>query len=323
MSALWELANDYKRSVALFALSEAGVLRALAERPQTARELADGGALDAQVLEPLLELMVVAQVLARDGEHFVLDAAGGKVLPLVELEATMCKSRIRPAALAAALRGQPLGDPMARPAAAALWPLYRRAMACGAQGLGPHLVRFGPIPAHSRVVDLGGADGALAFHIARMVPGLVITVIDRPVNAAAFDARLAEVCEGNGLASARFCAGDLQQPADFTATLAEASVIIASNVMHLLTPAQRDTLVSTIHGHAPPECTLLIYDQFVSRTRADAASGMIVDWLLCGYRFDCTEDEFAGELRGRYAAVHYKRVAGVPGALVKASAAIR
>jgi hypothetical protein len=202
---------------------------------------------------------------------------------------------------------------MTRPDAAALWPVYRRAMAVGARALAPHLVRFGRIAPRGELVDLGGADGTLAFQLARMVPGLAVTVVDRAVNADAFHARRAEL---DAPVAARFCAADLQEPGGLGPLLAEAGVIVASNVMHLLAPAQRDRLLAAIHAHAPPGCKLLVYDQFVSRDRVDSASCLIVDWLLCGHRFDCSEAEFAAELTGRYAEVRHKRVPGLPGAMV-------
>lgn len=315
---LWDWANAYKVSVSLFALSDTGVLRALAAGPQPASELARRCELVAASLEPLLELMVTSGVLTRSGHEYVLGEAKARILPLVELEARLCGQRINSRSLGETLRGQPPGDPMetASPESAALWPLFLRAMAVGAETLAPHLVRAVQLTAGVRVVDLGGADGTLARALARMLPGVRVTVVDRPAVAQPFAELQRQSPDGAALT---FIPGDLREPATFAGALEGADAVIAANVMHLLTPGQRHGLLSVIGQRAAPGAVLAVYDQFLSAERANAASCLVVDWLLCGCPFRDTDVEFSQTLTALgFAAVRSKRSASLPGAIVLA-----
>jgi hypothetical protein len=71
--------------------------------------------------------------------------------------------------------------------------------------------------------------------------------------------------------------------------------------------------------HGKPGSQLVVYEQFVSRERADAASCLVVDWLLCGTPFGETEVEFGAALeQAGFRGVAHRRAPGLPGALVVA-----
>src|SRR5262245_56298536 len=79
---LWQAANIYKVSMTLFALEEVGVLARLAAGPRLPAALATEQGLEREALEPLLELMVEAGVLARVGQEIQIDPQQAALLPL-------------------------------------------------------------------------------------------------------------------------------------------------------------------------------------------------------------------------------------------------
>jgi len=317
MMTLWQATNLYKTSLALFCLEQEGVLALLAQRPRRPAELAEERGLSPTALTVLVELLVEAGVLGRDGDAVVLPAEQGPLLPLVGLERRMAFSRIGLSALSEALHGRPLGDPMTAPGAEDLWPAYVAAMQVGARSLAPHLVRAARPRPGMRVLDLGGSDGSLGFAVGRLVPDLDVTVMDRPVMADAFARRQAE--EQGPLTRARFLAGDLRDPSSFAAPLASADLTVASNVMHLLGAEERQALLRALRQGGKRGASLLVYDQFVSPGAWDAARGLVLDWLLCGYRFDESETQFADQVRSLgFSEVSCRRFSGLPGAFVLA-----
>lgn len=312
---IWATANVYKLSVVLFALQEVGALAALAERAQTAGELAARLGLDESALVPLLDLLVAHATLRRDGPKYLVEPAEARLLPLVALEATRLVGRIQPASVVQTLRGDPPGDPMPSEDSRALWPVYAEAMAVGARSLAPHLARFVRLCAGAAVLDLGGADGTLARCVGRIVRPLQVTVLDREQMRPEFERAQA----GGDVESGefRFVAGDVRDGDVVRKQAGSADVIIASNIMHLLAEDERRALLLAIREGAREGTTLVVYDQFVQPGCTDTASYLVVDWLLCGYRFDGSEQDFGEELaRAGFGSVRHRRVAGIPGALV-------
>jgi hypothetical protein len=317
--SLWQAANIYKVSMTLFALEEVGVLACLAAGPRTPATLAADQGLEREALEPLLELMVEAGVLARVGQQIQIDPQQAALLPLVALEGRMAGTRITSAKLVAALRGAPLGDPMIREGADALWPVYVAAMSVGARSLSPHLMRFARPAPGTRLLDLGGSDGSLGHALANMLPGLEVTVVDRPTVAEAFERRRGASEDAARAARFRFVGADLKRPDSWAGLLGQSDLVVASNVMHLLTGAEREDVLRAVKGQARPGTTIVVYDQFVQPGVSDSARCLVVDWLLCGYRFDLTDADFAETLeKVGFSAVRSRRVPGLPGAMLAA-----
>lgn len=315
---MWDAANLYKVSHALFALHDTGVLELIAERELTATEVADALQLQREPVETLLQLLAAHGLICRGKLGFSVDADARAVLPLVALEAHQATTHITAPRISASLRGAPPLDPMTQQGAASIWPLYIKAMHVGARSLAPHLYRAARIAPGARVLDLGGADGSLCSALDRLCRGITATVVDRAINEAAFKRQL-EQHDADAQARFGFVAGDLKHPRTFSRLLSEADVVIASNVMHLLSDADRTSLLRCIKSHARPDTQLIVYDQFVQSADPRSASSLVVDWLLCGHRFDCSEREFSERLAELgFARLTTRRTVKVPGALVLA-----
>ncbi|AUX26892.1 uncharacterized protein SOCEGT47_074620 [Sorangium cellulosum] len=276
--SLWHWANAYKMSAAIFALEEVGALAAMAAAPRSIEELSW---LDADALAPLLTMLLHAGLLScEDGRYSLV---GGSLLPLLAHERRV-RSRFSQEVIVARLRGQGGSDPMDAPGAEARWPEYHAAMSVSARSIAPHVVRVTRLRRGEHVIDLGGADGALFAALKHLVPGIRGTVVDRP--SAAPHWRAVEDARFVGL-DLRALDGDL---------LADADVVLLSNVLHLFNAADRGVMMKKILDHVRPGARAVVYDVFVSRGVADAGLFMVLDWMLCGHRFDLTAEQMASEL---------------------------
>lgn len=317
---LWYWANAYKVSLSLFALHEVGVLKLLADGAHTGATLARELGLSEQALEPLLHLLTIMKILGKQGDSYFMSSADAKLLPLLAHERGMHIRRIREDVLVDILRGEKGIDPMVGEQAGEIWPSYLAAMAINARALAPHLVRFGNLRGRRNLVDMGGADGALSLVLERLIPNTSITVVDRPQLALAFRQLTQQSGKGNSL---RFVGGDLRCPGDLASVLSGADGVILSNVLHLLSTDERANLLINIRRAVAARASVLIYDQFLHpEPTGDPALFMVVDWLLCGYRFDTTEVEFAGVLSSLgFGSISHLRLQGLPGALICAQTA--
>jgi SAM-dependent methyltransferase len=311
----WYWANAYKVSVALFALLELGVLEALSGASHSAATLSHALKLSQTALEPTLQLVASVGVLEYAEGRFTLPPSTAAVLPLLLLEGHMSNTHIRRDVLVDVLKGTNAIDPMTRADAAELWPTYLAAMAVSTRTLAPHLIRLLRRGSEARLLDLGGADGALALRLSQFFGRFEATVIDRAQLEPAFHER---VGKADDRAVYRFVAGDLRCPQAFAHEIARADVVVLSNVLHLLTSHEQHTLLQTLYDHMRPGAQLLVYDQFSPADVAfDTARFMVLDWLLCGYQFDCSEVTFGADLsRLGFADVLYRRPPGLPGAII-------
>jgi hypothetical protein len=314
---IWYWANAYKASIALFALLEVGVLEQLAVRQLSSIDLASMLKLPHNILEPILNLLVAIGVLDVDHGNFVLSSAVVKMLPLLSLEKILSIKYIQSNKLVHMMQGGEALDPMKEDDVQNLLPVYLAAMAVSARSLAPHLVLFARFSSYSRILDLGGADGTLALALARLIPYLTVTVVDRPLIESAFWTQVRN--EGREECF-RFVAGDIRNPKDIRQELANADVTIISNVLHLLSVQERLELLRIICNCMYPGACLLIYDQFISsHNKLDATRFMTIDWLLGGYNFEYSEQNFVCQLEELgFTSVLHRRITTLPGAMIVA-----
>ncbi|MCW8199119.1 hypothetical protein D8B23_11950 [Verminephrobacter aporrectodeae subsp. tuberculatae] len=120
---------------------------------------------------------------------------------------------------------------------------------------------------------------------------------------------------------------DLLRPATQAALLAGASLVLMSNVVHLLGEAERATIYGAIRKHAAGPVGLVVYDQFLADAapadgRLTASDLMVVDWLKCGIPFDHTAQRIGEEIVRHGFATSVRNAVGLPGRFVVARASL-
>jgi len=312
---VWFWANVYKASLALFALLEVGVLEKLAEKKCSASTLARELELSQEVIEPTLKLMSTLGVLEQDESGFSIVPATVTLLPLLSLESFLSHKHIKLDSLIQLMQSGKGRDPMAEDNIQEVLPKYLSAMAVATRYLAPYLVHFGNLRNRIRLLDLGGADGSLVLAMSRLIQDFEAIVIDRPQVKNAFQERTSSTGHAERF---RFVADDLKSPQKLTYELSKVNTILLSNILHLLSVEERLKLLSLIEKQGQSGARILVYDQFLSpEAKIDSTLFMMVDWLLCGYRFDITEQSFAEELSELgFVSISYKRTSALPGAIV-------
>jgi hypothetical protein len=314
---MWYWANSYKVSLVLFAMLETGVLEHLSKFRQSAYILSKETGLSLEVLEPMLNLLETIGLLDHNSEGFFLPRSNSALMPLLSLEKIFSERYIRCDALIKVMKGEVGKDPMEGPDAVELLPTYLAAMSVGARTLAAHIVHIAKLGPNPRMIDLGGADGALVLAISRLIPGLQAIVIDRPQIQNAFWDRV--VADG-AQTKIRFIAGDLRRPAKFEHILAQADTVLVSNILHLLSWEDREALLRCVLDYVLPGARLLVYDQFLPQDNMlDSTNLMVIDWLLCGYRFDLDVQSFISQLSNLgFVSITSHLNATFPGAIVRA-----
>lgn len=324
------LAMAAKVADLLEALAETGVLDHLAAGPVEVGPLAAALGLDAAFLDvALAQAARFGYVAATAAGGYALTPAARAVTAVLDLERASARWHRSNGSLPKVLRGGGRQDPLDSADAAALRPVYDRALGGVVRMLALNVARHLPMAAgRPLVVDLGGGDGSLAVALHQCRPVRAV-VVDRPATQAAFDRRVPEVLR----TEVRFQALDLRAPAGLGAVLAAADLVVMSNIVHLLNPAERAAVWHVLataamagegEGEGAP-MRVLVYDQFPGEaTAAGAAEGwpglgdlMVIDWLRCGVRFDLTAAHLAEEA-GR-CGLRLERIAsplGLPGRLV-------
>ncbi len=311
---------SYKLVEAVDALVRAKVISVLKETgARSSIELAQQLELVADHLEPLLGIAVRMGLLERDGGTFRISTGATPLLALIELELWTRSWHARNDSLFKVLKGAQPQDPMAGDVST-VRPLYDASLAEFARMLALHLVRDSALRGH-HVVDLGGADGALASHLLRLGAARSAVVVDRESARQGFETRRAGA---DAAALMHFVAADLKTLEEVPKLFSEAGLVILSNVAHLLRPEERNTLWRAIAAGVPTGCHLLIYDQFPAlhvegeREAAPTSSDlMMVDWLRCGVRFDLTAQRMADEIQCHgFVLRQITQAAGLPGRLV-------
>jgi hypothetical protein len=315
--SVWSWANAYKVSFSIFALAELGVLQLIADDFLAVGEIAGRLDLDPELLRPLLELLASVGVLYEREGRFQAQQGIETILPLLAMESRLSASHVTSARMAGVVRSGKAADIFQSGNAAEYIPVFTAAMRSSARTLAPHLVRFGNVRQARRVLDLGGADGSLALALLRVAPHLSITVVDLPRMEQAFQKQIGEHKAAHAI---DFHAGDLRRPEQLSTLFHEASIIVISNVIHLLTPGQREALYRQVQSQGTPGARFLIYDQFIDNSRPlNATQFMAVDWVINGVQFRETPQQACEILeKAGFLEPQVRRFPGLPGAVIAA-----
>ncbi len=287
-SDIWRWANAYKVSAAIFALDRAGVLPLL-QKGWEIGDLARATGVEKSSLAILLALMEKGGMLERDGKQVALSGEGRRLFPLVVLESALNHEWPLVDRMVKVLRGAPGHDYMDAETGPAFVEKYCKAMEVNANALSPRIARELRRAAVCKVVDLGGADGAMMerlFHLGAAVEGVVI---DRSIMHAAFNNRF------RGTDSPiQFIPADLRDVDRLAPFLGDADAVIISNVLHMMSLSCVERLVACAAGAATAGSAIYIYDLFdAGEAVFDTASIMTVDWMLQGTGFMMTTEEMA------------------------------
>jgi hypothetical protein len=145
---------------------------------------------------------------------------------------------------------------------------FLRAMEGGARLMGPALAARFPWGEHRSFVDVGGAKGDLAVHLARAHEHLVGGSFDLPPVGSLFDEHVA----GAGLDERlRFFPGDF-----FVDPLPAADVMIMGHVLHDWSDAERRTLLAKAWDALPTGGALIVYDAMIDDERSSNVFGLLM-----------------------------------------------
>ena len=308
----WAMA--YKVSDVLMLLAESSALVRLAEHELSHQELGAAMGWQEAPLKCMLDLLVRAGVLACDGTRFSVPVGTTSVLPLVAMEAQTRRWHASSGSLRRMLETGQTIDPLNAIQDEGFHAGYQQAMAASARALALHVFRHAGLPPQARVLDIGGADGAVSEQLARLMPGSTFCVVDRPPVQAHFDARIAGTAQPDRF---RFVSDDVTHPGRLLLEAGQSNVVILSNLLHMIAPTPGRELLAKLRAALPPASRLIIYDQFLARDRFDVASLMTVDWVNLGTLFSLSEDDMAELLAELgYVSVTRRRFPLLPGALV-------
>lgn len=308
----------YKLSDALDVCASLGILAAVARSPLSSEQLASEAKVDAEALESVLELLRRARIVDRVEGGWLLPPDAAELLPFVRLEGEFRCRHASNQSLLRALQGEAGFDPMAG-AEAPTRRLYFTAMASSARSVAVHLARAAQFPKAATIIDLGGADGAVALHLARLVPDARVTVVDRPASAPHFEERIVSAAAADA-GRVRFVADDLARPRNIAALLRGVDAIVLSNLLHMLAPPAQTALLNLVKATGRAGSTLVVYDQFLRpHDHLSAESLHVIDWLNCGGRFDVTAEGFVSRLAGmRFREPRFQEFPKLPGAIITA-----
>jgi len=311
----WSMA--YKVSDALMLLTNGGALARLAAQPQTAPALADRLGWQADPLATVLDVLVRAGVLERQDDTYQVPAATAAVLPLIVMESQVRQWHAANQSLEKMVQQGVAADPLSQIPGASYLDNYQAAMAASARALALHLFRHGGLAKARKVVDIGGADGAVSVQLGQLMPVAAFAVVDRPPVAAHFQRRMATLAQPERF---RFVADDVTRPDALLAVAADADAVIISNLLHLLGARHIRALLLALKEVLPSGCRVLVYDQFIDPAQFDAASMMVIDWVNLGSLFDLCDGDMVALLDTLgYADAAARRFPLLPGALVGAT----
>lgn len=311
----WSLA--YKVSDALMLLTNGGALARLAAEPMTAPALAERLGWQSGPLATVLDVLVRAGVLEQDEAHYRVPAATAAVLPLIVMESQVRQWHGANHSLQKMVQKGVAADPLSQIQDASYLDNYQAAMSASSRALALHLFRHGGLAKALKVVDIGGADGAVVEHLGQLMPAAAFSVVDRPQVASHFQRRMATLAQPERF---RFVADDVTHPDALLALAVDADVVIISNLLHLLGAQHIRALLLALKQVLQPGCRVLVYDQFVDTDQFDVASMMVVDWVNLGSLFDLCDSDMATLLDTLgFAGVAARRFRLLPGALISAS----
>ena len=303
----WAMAG--KMTELLFEADAAGLLGGLADGLDEA-ELVGRTGWTPEALASVLEVFHRAGIVAPGGDRPRLAPGVETALPLVAAEARLAAWHRDNGSLARALAGEGGSDPLDAPQPSAVIRGFAEAMGQAARGTALMVRRLARPAADARVLDLGGADGAVAMALAGAWPAATFTVVDRKPLHAPFGQRLG--AEPALAARIRFAAHDLRHPQSLAALIGAADVILLLNVLHLLPEAAIDALLGEIRAHARAGCTVVLRE-LTADGGGDLAPLFLIDWLRCGSCFRDDAGAFARRLvRAWFPAPRELALAGAP-----------
>jgi hypothetical protein len=315
-ATFWAMA--YKLSDTLMMLVEVEALDQLITAPCSAHALAKTLGLQSEPLSKLLDLLVTANILNKDGPKYVVPKLTQAVLPMMILESKVRWWHAKNQSMRNVLKTGIGADPLDNMIDDTFLPIYQKAMAAAARSIALHLFRYGNMSRTGCILDIGGADGALAEQLSLLMPDASFTVIDRPPVRPHFEERIAKLPGSSS--KFRFVTDDVVYPDALLQEAKSASSVVISNVLHLLSSAQIKALLAGLRAYLTPGSRLIIYDQFVDCFQLDPARLMVVDWVNLGAGFDLHEHDLEQALLSLgYGEVSARRFTTLPGALVCAS----
>jgi precorrin-6B methylase 2 len=288
----WMLAGRIADAVE--ALAETGCLARLGEWSDHA-ELAAATGTTPDGLRAVLCLLVKAGFVEQEGHRYRLAAAAREVEDFIAIEIRLHDMFVKAGGIASGLRGRK-HDPLDGILDPSFFRSYARAMRLNARPLALAILRAaGPIEG-AQILDLGGADGAVAAELLQRCPGSTATVVDRE----GMRASCAETAVNAGLETRlRFVAGDIEIPEQYLRSTEANSIFVLSNIAHLIgLPCLREIL-REIAACAPQGGRVVVYDMFVQESDelrfADLAA---MDWVAGGHVLSEPIDDLADWMEG-------------------------
>jgi O-methyltransferase domain len=283
----WMLAGRVADAVA--ALSQTGCLEAMREW-KTVEDLAEAQRVDPAGLETLLHLLGKAGFIDRQGNRYILSAQTLAALDFITIELRLRQSFAANGGLVAGLSGRSY-DPLDTLDDPEFMTAYAATMRVNARPLALAIRRALGSLDGAHILDLGGADGALVNELIGPSLNAQATVVDRPVMRAPFE-RLHP--PGKTSTLARFVAADIKVPESYSELIAKSTIVVLSNIAHLVGLACFAQIMREIRAAAPAGCQVVIFDMFVTQDGpigfADLAA---VDWVAGGHGFARTIAEIA------------------------------
>jgi SAM-dependent methyltransferase len=145
---------------------------------------------------------------------------------------------------------------------------FARAMSAISAGAAQALAAKFPWQAHSSVIDIGCAEGAVPVQIARTHAHITGGGFDLPALGPIFDRYIAGVGLGERLS---FTAGDF-----FTDPLPEADVLIMGHILHDWDLDQKRLLLHKAYDALPQGGALIVYEAIIDDERRSNAFGLLM-----------------------------------------------
>lgn len=308
----WAMA--YKVSDILMALTEAGIIERLIRASATAEILAAERGWDGAALARYLDLLALSGVLTSENGCYGVPPGTQATLPLVAMEAQVRRWHATNRSLWKILETGKGAEPLTRIDDPTFLGNYQRAMAASARALALHLYRYAELPRTGTIVDIGGADGAVAQQLSTLLLESDFCVIDRAPVEEYFDARIATFAAGDRI---RFRVGDAASPGSMTAEVESARAVLISNLLHLLPPADIRRLMAFLRETLGTGARVILYDQFIAAGEFSAADLMTIDWAYLGAAFGMTDGDAVALLEEHgFVDVRQRRSPQLPGALI-------
>lgn len=310
---------SYKIADVVDVCERCGILEMLDREPAAAARISDALDLQPDHLGVLLGFAVRSGLLSIDGRAaYNLSPAARQHLPLIRLELWARRWHQENDSLYKVLRTGRRCDPMTGDVSG-MRHIYEAAMADAARLIAINIVRLDGLDG-AVVVDLGGSDGALAEALLRSKVASRVEVCDRATAEAGFKLRRDASVFAEQM---RFHAVDLLRPTGLAGSLADASLVLMSNVVHLLSEAEREAIYVAIRKYAAGAVSLVVYDQFLTEAgpvdgRLTTPDLMVVDWLKCGVPFDYTAERIGAEISRHGFITNVRNAVGLPGRFIVA-----